>query len=73
MWDGRGRRGCNKRPGPRDCYLDGGDMHATAGEIYRETDGLLGAYAGVNAVCCPACFAVVMPLLVGCGGSTLHH
>jgi len=40
MWDGRGRRGCNKRPGPGDYYLDGGDMHATAdGGYIRKTMG----------------------------------
>jgi hypothetical protein len=67
--DGVGMRGCNLRPGPGSCYLDGDDMQATANEL-SSVVGLLIVYRGAMR------FVVQRALCYGDvkgGGSSLPH
>jgi hypothetical protein len=46
---GGGMRGCDLRPGPESCYLDGDNIQATAGKYVLGSEGGYG-YTGGNAV-----------------------
>jgi hypothetical protein len=68
--DGVGMKGCNLRPGPGSCYLDGDDMQAIAREISSVVSGLLIVYRGAMRVVVrrPLCYGDVKG-----GGSSLPH
>jgi hypothetical protein len=52
MWDSGGAmRGCDLRPGPESCYLDGDNIQATAGEYVWKSLGGIG-YTGGQCGCC---------------------
>lgn len=74
MWDSGGAmRGCDLRPGPESCYLDGDNIQATAGEYVWRSLGGIGYTGGTVRLLLYVYFAVVMLLLVNGRGSTLRR
>jgi hypothetical protein len=74
MWDSGGVvRGCDLRPGPESCYLDGDNIQAAARGVGLEVVGRLWVYRGTVRLLLYVYFAMVMLLLVNGRGSTLRH